>query len=53
MEAHQLTALKVPYLCFPPLNLLVAATVVVEHSQERLLDRVTQVVLGAAAAQVR
>jgi hypothetical protein len=33
MEAHQLTALKVLYLCFPPFNLLVAATVVVEHSQ--------------------
>jgi hypothetical protein len=53
MEARQLTALKVPYLCFLRFKLQVAAMVVVEHSQERLLDRVTQVGLGAVAAQVR
>jgi hypothetical protein len=51
MVAHQLTAFKVPYLCFPQFKLPVVVMVVAGHIQDKMLDLVTQGVLGAAVVQ--
>jgi hypothetical protein len=51
MVAHQLTAFKVPYLCFPQFKRPVVAMVVAEHIQDKILDLVIQGVLGAVVVQ--